>query len=340
MSAINGHAPVIEAVADGNEQHRTKRKTQQNSRPRRFSRETSTKLPEDLQVPFDPSLVKWRAHQIERTNGTLRGYCFPYFDPRVYEDRLNLLVSPFGWTATYETTTTPRKIVCTGLLTIHGLGAHSAMGEEWASTDNAATSAQAQAFKRSCACFGLGRYLYHFGGVWLDIDGKGRPLSIPTLPGWATPDGWRRGLRADRSGASSPAEASSREGGRTDQDAHSAVVTNNPKVVTNTGKNVVRELRAMEKVLGKALYHGVLASVASVWNPDNIRSISLQRTVLQHMHSAQAGIERAAAAQASLHRSQFDEVLKALEIDSLARINNLAILQKVVTALEKAARGD
>ena len=47
-------------------------------------------------------------------------------------------------------------------LTIFGLGSHSATGEERTDYDNAGTSTEAQAFKRACACFGLGRYLYYY----------------------------------------------------------------------------------------------------------------------------------------------------------------------------------
>src|SRR5215472_226071 len=83
--------------------------------------------------------------------------------------------SPQGWTRTYETITmnhitrTKRnaeivtgKILVTCKVTIDGLGTHSNTGEEWADEDNAMTSAEAQAFKRSCSCFGLGRYFYDF----------------------------------------------------------------------------------------------------------------------------------------------------------------------------------
>jgi len=52
-------------------------------------------------------------------------------------------------------------VLVTCELTIFGLGSHSATGEEWADNDNAGTAAEAQAFKRACSCFGLGRYLYH-----------------------------------------------------------------------------------------------------------------------------------------------------------------------------------
>src|SRR5215469_7168570 len=79
------------------------------------------------------------------------------------------------------------KIVVTSKVTIHGFGAHTALGEEWAENDNAGTAAEAQAFKRACSCFGLGRYLYDLEGQWVDLDEKKRPLETPRLPDWARP---------------------------------------------------------------------------------------------------------------------------------------------------------
>jgi hypothetical protein len=70
---------------------------------------------------------------------------------------------------------------------VYGLGAHTGLGEEWADNDNAGTAAEAQAFKRACSCFGLGRYLYDLEGQWMDLDEKKRPLETPKLPEWARP---------------------------------------------------------------------------------------------------------------------------------------------------------
>src|SRR6185295_15732681 len=60
---------------------------------------------------------------------------------------------------------------------------------------NAATRAEAQAFKRACACFGLGRYLYDLDTVWVDLDQSNRPVRTPTLPDWALPSYTRRDTR-------------------------------------------------------------------------------------------------------------------------------------------------
>jgi hypothetical protein len=76
------------------------------------------------------------------------------------------------------------EILVTCKVTIDGLGTHSGTGEEWADEDNAMTSAEAQAFKRACSCFGLGRYFYDFDAPWVDIDEKGRPKKAPSVAPW------------------------------------------------------------------------------------------------------------------------------------------------------------
>ena len=158
-----------------------------------------------LEVPFHPSVIEWRVTNTSK-GGSPRGQVMPYADQRAYTDRLNALLTPAGWTRRYTVHTSANferakdkrivaKVLVTCELTIFGLGSHSATGEEWADNDNAGTAAEAQAFKRACSCFGLGRYLYYFTGMWVDLDERKRPKSVPKLDGWATPQGWRQGLR-------------------------------------------------------------------------------------------------------------------------------------------------
>src|SRR6185437_5304761 len=171
-----------------------------------FSREQVRRFVELLEVPFDPSLIEWRVTNTSKANGRLRGQVIPYADQRAYTDRLNALFTPAGWTRKYTVHTsapfergedqkTTAKVFVTCDVTIFGLGSHSATGEESADAPNACTSAEAQAFKRACSCFGLGRYLYSFGGVWVELDERSRAKQLPVLSGWATPQGWRAGLR-------------------------------------------------------------------------------------------------------------------------------------------------
>jgi len=154
----------------------------------------------ELEIPFDAMVIEWRVTNTTK-NGKPRGQVIPYADQRAYTDRLNTLLTPAGCTRKYTVHTsanfersndqkTVAKVFVTCELTIFGLGTHSATGEEWADDQNACTSAEAQAFKRACCCFGLGRYLYYFTGAWVDLDDRKQPKTVPQLAGWATPGGW------------------------------------------------------------------------------------------------------------------------------------------------------
>ncbi|HEX9111891.1 MAG TPA: Rad52/Rad22 family DNA repair protein [Terriglobales bacterium] len=117
-----------------------------------------------LEVPFDPSQIEWRVMNTTKNQQPVRGQVVPYADQRAYTDRLNALFTPAGWTRRYTIHTSANferskdqkiaaKVLVTCELTIFGLGSHSATGEEWADDDNAGTAAEAQSFKRACACF-------------------------------------------------------------------------------------------------------------------------------------------------------------------------------------------
>src|SRR5215469_17978935 len=130
------------------------------------------------------------------TNDKKRGQVVPYADPRAYTDRLNVLLSPQGWTRDYKVETMSNitrvkkgesilsgKILVTCTVTIFGLWSHCGTGEEWADDDNSMTSADAQAFKRACSCFGLGRYFYDFPAFWVDLDQNRQPVNTPLALG-------------------------------------------------------------------------------------------------------------------------------------------------------------
>jgi|SRR5579859_3110038 len=289
-------------------------------------------LLEGLQVPFDPFLVKWRVTETQRIHGRLHGFALPYADPRAYKDRLNLLLTPVGWTDRYSITTTSTKVLVTCELNIQILGFHSATGEEWSRNEHAATAAEAQAFKRACACFGLGRYFYFFEGKWLELDSQKRPVAVPDLPEWATPDGWKRGLRPAPVKADSPVSPSTNQTADIPRRNHAG-----PALPSRRGKNVVRDIVLMEQELGPALYHGLLKSIARVWSPGDIREIGLQYTVLEHMEAARRGLRRAAAAAAKIDRTTVFEILRSLDVDSIEKVTDLQTLHTIVTALERSA---
>jgi hypothetical protein len=295
-----------------------------------------------LEVPFPASLIEWRVTNTTKNQQPPRGQVIPYADQRAYTDRLNALFTPAGWTRRYTIHTSANferskdqkivaKVLVTCELTIFGLGSHSATGEEWADDENAGTAAEAQAFKRAAACFGLGRYLYYFTGTWVDLDDHKRPKTAPKLAGWATPEGWQRGLRPCRAADSTSAE---RATATTGENGHAA--ENGNEASGQTG-GVIHEIEQMERRVGKRMYRGLLKSVARVWNPRAIQDLAIQQKVLAHMQSAERGLRRAEAAREKAGLAAFAATLRPLKLTSLEQVDNLKTLQEIVVALEAAA---
>ncbi len=327
MSGANGHAqdvtesiPPVAMLAPGMS---------------RFSAEQIKELVAALEVPFDPAQIEWRVMNTTKGQQPARGQVVPYADQRAYTDRLNALFTPAGWTRKYTIHTSANfertgdqkivaKVLVTCELTIFGLGSHSATGEEWADDQNAGTSAEAQSFKRAASCFGLGRYLYYFTGTWVDLDERKRPKSVPQLAGWATPTGWREGLRPRCVAEVKPQSPVTNGGG--DHSGQGSGVAD----------KVLREIEGMEKVIGKRMYRGILKTVARVWNPKDVQDKAIQEKVLTHMQAAQRGLLRAEAAREKAGLATFARVLGSLRLSSLDQADNLKTLQEIVVALEAA----
>ncbi len=283
-----------------------------------------------LEVPFEPSQIEWRVMNTTKNGQPMRGQVVPYADQRA-----NALFTPAGWTrkyiihtsASFERSTDQKiaaKVLVTCELIIFGLGSHSATGEEWADNSNAGTAAEAQAFKRSCACFGLGRYLYYFTGTWVDLDDRKRPKSVPHLAAWATPAGWLDGLRPRCAHEQKPSErATAGNGGNGNGEGGNG--------------DVLREIEQMEQVVGKRMYRGLLKTVARVWSPKEIQDQAIQERVLAHMQAAERGLSRAKAARDKVGLGVFDAVLGPLRLSSLDQVDNLKTLQQIVIALEEGA---
>jgi len=307
---------------------------------------TATEIKEllaNLEVPFHPSVIEWRVTNTSK-GGSPRGQVMPYADQRAYTDRLNALVTPGGWTRRYTIHTSANferskdqkivaKVLVTCELTIFGLGSHSATGEEWADDENAGTAAEAQAFKRAAACFGLGRYLYYFTGTWVDLDDHKRPKTVPKLDGWATPEGWRRGLRPYAESASSPSERTV-AGNNGNGDGHDS-----GRGAGGHDASLVREIEQMEQALGKRMYRGLLKTLARVWNPKDIQDPAIQQKVLAHMQAAERGFRRLDAALERVGPEVLTQILRSLKLQSIDRVDNLQTLREIVLALETVAEG-
>src|SRR6516162_5807307 len=253
------------------------------------SRLDVSKLLPELEVPFSPDQVRWRV--TNTTNDKKRGQVIPYADPRAYTDRLNALGSPLNWTREYKVETMSNitrikkgesilsgKVLITCTVTILGIGSHSGTGEEWADDDNGMTSADAQAFKRACSCFGLGRYFYDIPPIWVDLDQNRQPSRTPALSAWALPENWRKGMRpSGKSGNGKdnpPNQGVGSNGGRNSNhgqaaksqsrptdgggNGHAQAAKSNGSDASGSGDDLDARILGLEKAVGTALFRGIL----------------------------------------------------------------------------------
>jgi len=130
-----------------------------------------------LAEPFPTDQLKWRAGAVNRDK--TKAIALAYAEPRSYEDRLNA-VCPGAWHVDFQPWG-EQRIICR--LTIHAL-TRSSTGESGdANPAIAGTSAEAQAFKRACSKYGLGRYLYDLPTTWVAYDpNTKRLLETPRGP--------------------------------------------------------------------------------------------------------------------------------------------------------------
>lgn len=130
----------------------------------------------ELRKPFHPSAIEWKP-QATTKDGT-KAMAAAYADIRAYQSRLDE-VCGMNWSVSY--TPWGDRIVCH--VTIQGV-TRSSTGEPDSQSEKseiAGTAAEAQAFKRACAMFGLGRYLYSLPSVWVELESGTKKFSAAGL---------------------------------------------------------------------------------------------------------------------------------------------------------------
>ncbi len=149
---------------------------------------------------------------------------------------------------------------------IFGLGEHCGTGEQWADNENALTNADAQAFKRACVCFGLGRYLYNLPGVWVDLDEFKRPLRTPTLPSWAHPQARNGsskvngGANGHRPGADPHHTSANRHNGHGHSQMSAAAMTAGGNEGVTPSGDLLKEIEELVRKLGQKLSVSIVES--------------------------------------------------------------------------------
>jgi Rad52/22 family double-strand break repair protein len=311
------------------------------------------------------------------SNDKKRGQIVPYADPRAYTDRLNALFSPQGWTRTYRVETMNNitrmnkgeaiitgKVLVTCTVTITGLGSHSGTGEEWADDPNGMTAADAQAFKRACAVFGLGRYFYDFVAPWVDLDQNRQPRRTPLLPAWAIPENWRKGMRPPARNGNGKSSGSNNFGvNGANGTEHAAVSQHGPSNGTNgrangssipapnnghasavrncasgvAGNELDTRILQMEAAVGAVLYRNILREHGRVNQPKLIREVAMKQKVLRVLESAARGLNRLAAVTQRLDSTTVGALLAKLQAPPLDQIADMKTLEHVVLGLEELA---
>jgi hypothetical protein len=137
-----------------------------------MSTEQRNDLLHELQKPFHPSDVYWKPGNLNKDQ--TKALAMAYADLRAYQNRLDE-VCGLDWSASY--TPWGARIICH--VTIAGV-TRSSTGEADSREEKseiAGTAAEAQAFKRACSAFGLGRYLYHLPTMWVEYDAQSRQFT-------------------------------------------------------------------------------------------------------------------------------------------------------------------
>ena len=147
-----------------------------------------SEIREKLATQFPATVVQWKPQAT--TADKKKGMAVAFVDPRFYEDRLNE-VCPDDWQVTFEHIPTqqiavgaerknPNMMTVMCSLIICDI-TRCSMGEAELVDANTATSAEAQAFKRACVKFGLGRYLYKLPKSWEEMATNGKGFSPAAL---------------------------------------------------------------------------------------------------------------------------------------------------------------
>jgi hypothetical protein len=215
------------------------------------------------------------------------------------------------------------------------------------------TSADAQAFKRACSCFGLGRYFYDVSAIWVDLDQNRQPAKTPVLSAWALPEYWRKSIRPPGKNGNSSANGpqySSRPdstSGKPSQTAasqtrqangangHAQPERTDGPTAKGTSADLDARILALEKTVGAALYRSILRDYGRVSQPKLIRDAAVKRKVLQIPESATRGLSRLEAVTKPLDARTVKALLAKLQAPPLHEIADLKTLQQVVLGLEE-----
>jgi hypothetical protein len=315
--------------------------------PVAFGRDEAQRLLEQLAEPFDPSLVEWVVTATAPGKNGQRGLLAAYADPRAYLDRLNQLFTPCGWTQDYSFQVVGNverrgrdgkgfvcaKVMVCCRITIFGIGTHSGTGEHWADDENAVTGGDAQAFKRACVCFGLGRYLYDVPQAWVDLDEFKRPRWLPDLPESALP----KAVRRDRAGSVGTSPESGHNGSGAVRNSNSSNGHGNASAAGNGRNEALKRIQALSTRVGRNIFRSIVVDVAGVDNPGQVGDVGKLKAMVKRLENADRGIQRLKAAVAKVGLEAHRALCHELNLPSALTddIPDTKVLRQLVERLEQ-----
>ncbi len=139
-----------------------------------------------LRKPFPLESIEWKPQKFVDNGAAAIAAAF--VDPRRYQDRLD--EADPSWTVDYTLLTPEGTLVRCDLIVggvrrvEFGEKTEDETGSDSGAGRNTLTSSLAQAFKRACTTFGLGRDLYYLPSVKAPLNQYKRFTVQPTLPAW------------------------------------------------------------------------------------------------------------------------------------------------------------
>jgi hypothetical protein len=129
-----------------------------------------------LLEPFDFKDVEWK---IQFTNQEkTSGMAVAYLNSRAIQSRLDFVIGATNWKNTYAPWQNNAQIC--------GLSIYDSERNDWVTKYDGAENTDIEpvkgglsdSFKRAACMWGIGRYLYEIGGVWVEIEQRGKSMGI------------------------------------------------------------------------------------------------------------------------------------------------------------------
>lgn len=130
-----------------------------------------------LARPFPPHYVELKPGKLTKDQSKARSMA--YADARAYMDRLDQVMGVGGWSSSRTMLQNSGTQVAIEVHIRIGGTTHSGVGHAPMTDGNSWTVADAQALKRACVEYGLGRYLYGLAVLWLPYDVQKKQLVVP-----------------------------------------------------------------------------------------------------------------------------------------------------------------